>query len=54
MSNRGYTLLGWIVWKLGLRFGRRKLAQSRVQLGALAVIIAVIVAGLAIASNERD
>ncbi|MBA2764870.1 MAG: hypothetical protein H0U42_09360 [Thermoleophilaceae bacterium] len=54
MNNRGYTLLGWIVWKLGMRFGRRKLARSRVQLGALAVIIAVVVAGLAIAHGERD
>ena len=29
MSKRGYTILGWIVWRVGSRVAKRKVAQKR-------------------------
>lgn len=49
MSHRGYTVLGWLVWQVGSRVARRKMAQNRVKLGALGVIALVLVAGVAAA-----
>lgn len=49
MSHRGYTVLGWLVWQVGSRVARRKMAQNRVKLGALGVIVLVLVAGVAAA-----
>ena len=51
MSNSGYTVLGWIVWQVGRRVARRKLAENRVKLGAAgagAVALAVV-AGIVLA-----
>ena len=45
MSTRGYTLLGWIVWQVGTRVAKRKMAQNRVKLGAVGAIALVLVAG---------
>ncbi|HLL86704.1 MAG TPA: hypothetical protein VK387_05290 [Thermoleophilaceae bacterium] len=45
MSKGGYTLLGWIVWQVGRRVARRKLAENRAKVGATAVAL-VIVAGI--------
>jgi hypothetical protein len=42
-------VLGWIVWRIGSFLARRKLRENRVRLGAVAVILAVILAGLAAA-----
>ena len=49
MSSKGYTILGWIVWQIGSRVAKRKLAQNRAKVGAAAVILLVLVAGLAAA-----
>lgn len=49
MSHRGYTVLGWVVWRLGSRVARRKLAQNRAKLGAVAVILLVLLGGIAAA-----
>ncbi len=46
---KGYTVLGWLVWQIGKRAARRKLAQNRAKLGAAAVIAVVLVAGVAAA-----
>jgi hypothetical protein len=46
MNSRGYTVLGWIVWQIGTRVARRKMAQNRVKLGALATIALVLVGGI--------
>lgn len=54
MSSKGYTLLGWIVWKLGSRATRRKLSQNRSKLLAAGVVAAVVAAGIALASNDDD
>ena len=49
MSSKGYTVLGWIVWQIGSRVAKRKLAQNRAKVGAAAVVLLVLVAGLAAA-----
>ena len=49
MSSKGYTVLGWIVWQIGSRAAKRKLAQNRAKVGAAAVVLLVLVAGLAAA-----
>ena len=46
MSTRGYTVLGWIVWQIGSRVAKRKLAQNRAKLGALGAVALVLVAGI--------
>lgn len=54
MSNRGYTVLGWIVWQIGSRVARRKLAENRVKLGAAAIVLAVVAAGIALAADDDE
>lgn len=49
MSSRGYTVLGWAVWQVASRVAKRKMRQNKVKLGAAATVVAVLVAGLAIA-----
>jgi len=49
VSSKGYTVLGWIVWQIGSRVAKRKLAQNRAKVGAAAVVLLVLVAGLAAA-----
>jgi hypothetical protein len=51
MSSRGYTVLGWIVWQIASRVAKRKIAQNRVKLGAAAVVVLVLVAGVAAARS---
>lgn len=55
MTHRGYTLLGWIVWKIGSRVARRKLAANRSKIVAVVAILAVVLVGFALASDDdRD
>ncbi len=49
MGKTRYTILGWVVWQIGSRVAKRKLAESRVRLGAAAVVILALAAGLAAA-----
>jgi hypothetical protein len=51
MNSKGYTVLGWIVWQIGSRVAKRKLAENRVKVGAAAAIALVLVAGLAAARS---
>ena len=46
MSTKGYTLLGWIVWQIGSRVAKKKIAQNRVKLGAVGVIALVVAGGI--------
>jgi hypothetical protein len=46
MSTKGYTLLGWIVWQIGSRVAKKKIAQNRVKLGAAGVVALVLVGGV--------
>ena len=54
MSSRGYTVLGWITWKIANRVVRRKLHANRSKVAAIAVIVGVIWAGIALAGHEDD
>ncbi len=46
MRSSGYTVLGWIVWQLGSRVAKRKMAQNRAKLGAAGVILLVVLGGI--------
>jgi hypothetical protein len=52
MTTRGYTILGWVVWQIGSRVAKRKMAQNRAKIGAAAVVLAVLVAGIAAARAQ--
>ena len=52
MSRNGYTFLGWVVWQLGSRLAKQKIAQNRVKLGAAGVVLLVLMAGVAAAAKS--
>jgi hypothetical protein len=45
MTTKGYTVLGWLAWRVLSRVVGRKLAQNKVKLGAAANVFAVLVGG---------
>jgi hypothetical protein len=49
MSTKGYTAIGWIVWQIGSRVAKRKIAQNRVKIGAAGVVVLVLLGGVAAA-----
>ena len=49
MSTKGYTVLGWIVWQIGSRVAKKKIAQNRVKIGAAGVVLLVLLGGVAAA-----
>jgi hypothetical protein len=53
MSSRGYTVLGWMVWQIGSRVAKRKIAQNRVKIGAAGVVALVLVGGV-VAARVTD
>ncbi len=53
MSRPGYTLLGWIVWQVGRRVARRKLAPARTKLGVGAALAVALAAAIAVARTAR-
>jgi hypothetical protein len=46
MNSKGYSILGWIVWQVGSRIAKRKMAQNRVKLGAAGAVLLVAVGGI--------
>jgi hypothetical protein len=50
-NRRGYTILGWLVWQVGSRLVKRKvgqkMAENRVKLGLVGVVLLVVGGGLA-------
>ena len=54
MNSRGYTVLGWIVWQIGVRVAKRKMAHNRVKLGAAATVALVLVGGILAARAGDD
>ncbi len=57
MTHRGYTILGWLVWQIGSRIAKRKIAQNRTKIGAAGIVVLVLLAGVAAAkagSGEHD
>ena len=53
MSSKGYSVLGCIVWQVGSRVAKRKMAQNRAKLGAAGVIGLVVLGGILAARGER-
>ncbi len=53
MNSKGYSILGWIVWQVGSRVAKKKMAQNRAKLGAAGVIAAVVLGGIIAARSER-
>ena len=49
VGTRGYTVLGWIVWQVAQRVVKRKIAQNQFKLGAAAVVLLVLIGGVAAA-----
>ena len=49
MTTTGYTFIGWVVWQLGSRLMKRKLADNRLKLGAAGVVVLVLAGGVAAA-----
>ena len=54
MSTKGYTVLGWLVWQVGTRVAKRKMAQNKVKVGAAATVGLVLVAGLVAAKSAGN
>ena len=54
MNSKSYTVLGWIVWQVGSRVAKRKMAQNRTKIGAAGVIGLVVVGGILAARSEDD
>ena len=46
MTSSAYTVLGWIVWQLGSRLAKRKIAENRVKVGAAGVVALVLIGGV--------
>jgi hypothetical protein len=46
MTTTGYTFIGWIVWQLGSRIMKRKLADNQTKVAAAGVVAAVLVGGV--------
>jgi hypothetical protein len=49
MGSKGYTVLGWIVWQIGSRVAKKKIAQNRTKIGAAGVVLLVLLGGVAAA-----
>ena len=54
MNSRSYSVLGWIVWQIGSRVAKKKMAQNRTKFGAAGVVAAVLVAGIVAAAKTGD
>ena len=46
MTTRGYTVLGWLVWQVGSRVAKKKMAQNRIKLGAAGIVALVVLGGI--------
>ncbi|HEX4760617.1 MAG TPA: hypothetical protein VH256_07450 [Thermoleophilaceae bacterium] len=57
MNSKGYTVLGWMVWKIGSRAARRELRQNKAKFGAAGAVALVLVGGVVaakLASGDDD
>ncbi|HLM26778.1 MAG TPA: hypothetical protein VK304_07420 [Thermoleophilaceae bacterium] len=51
MTTKSYTVLGWVVWQVGSRVAKRKMADNKLKLGAAGVVAAVVVGGVIAAKS---
>ena len=54
MNSKSYSVLGWIVWQIGSRVAKKKMAQNRVKLGAVGIVALVLVGGVLAARASAD
>ena len=54
MGRTGYTVIGWVVWQIGSRVAKRKLAGNRVKLGAAGAVALALAIGIAAARSAGD
>ncbi len=54
MNSKSYSILGWIVWQVGSRVAKRKMAQNRAKLGAAGVVLLVVVGGILAARGGSE
>jgi hypothetical protein len=54
MNSKGYTVLGWLVWQIGSRVAKKKIAQNRAKIGAAGVIALVLIGGVVAAKASGD
>lgn len=54
MGSKGYTVLGWVVWQIASRVAKRKISQNRTKIGAVAVVMLVLVLGVAAARSGDE
>jgi len=54
MNSKSYSVLGWIMWQIGSRVAKKKMAQNRVKLGAAGIVALVLVGGVLAARGSGD
>ena len=54
MKTRGYTLLGWLIWRLTSGIVRWKVSQNKAKLGAAGAIALVLVGGVVAAKAASN
>lgn len=54
MNSKSYTVLGWVVWQIGSRLAKRKMAQNRVKLGAAGIVALVVLGGIVAARSGEE
>ncbi|CAA9520677.1 MAG: hypothetical protein AVDCRST_MAG45-2479 [uncultured Solirubrobacterales bacterium] len=54
MGKARYTVLGWVVWQIGSRVAKRKVAEQRVKVASAAVVALAVAVALALARATGD
>ena len=54
MNTKGYTVLGWLVWRIASGIVRWKMSQNRAKVGAVGVIALVLLGGVLAAKHDGD
>jgi len=54
MNSKSYSVLGWVVWQIGSRVAKKKMAQNRAKLGAAGIVALVLVGGVLVARASDD
>jgi len=54
VSSKGYSIIGWLAWKIVSRAAKRDLAANRSKIVSAAVVVGVVLAGIALAGGDDD
>jgi hypothetical protein len=52
VTSKAYSIIGWVTWKVVSRAVKRDLAANRSKLAAAAVVVGVLLAGIALAGDD--